>query len=808
MKNYLSLCKFSILFLACPASGNILEITGTNKSFYNWTQAGSYPTALDNVNGVVPVVCNYSSNSFPIGNTLVICTAKDAAGNVASCNFTVHVKDNTPPRVTCPANVIIYSLSSTNNASWPLPNATDNVGVVSTQIYENVSPLCSANVICQATSTTITSSSVNMYFDAYDAAGNLGQCTWLIQVVAPVAKTPPTFTSGCLNTTHVYTISFFTDYGKSTAVVNYPQITASDPVLGPIPTSTTSIPSGYIDGSMFPVGKTLINVTAKGSSGLIAFCTFFVDIIDNQPPTIAGCNYNNSYATNTTTGIHLNNTQIVTSSSCLGLPNCFPSLSATDNVPSGLMTWFTMISPTGVAINSATSTVNFSFPQSVPFGVSEVIFTAMDAAGNKAICTEKVNVADKEPPTIYNCYSVIVNTTLNAATGIPPCPNVYATDNVFLANFTLTPSLVPGSNCGTNLAIGTTTFEAVAFDISGNRATCSFVIQVKDTQPPTIISCPSSIVTQTELNKNSTLVSWASPTVVDNSGQAVIITYAPASAVSGSRFYFGTTNIVIFFTDPYGNFDSCSFSVQVQDKQPPTISNCPSNNSYTQIYSNYTLPGKDYGVYTVPQFTYYDNVQISSIQYVPSLSSQYLSVRIYSFVFQATDSSGNIATCPFEIKIIDNQAPVISGCPYSNSTYNATFYGNTSIGQNYGPVSFPLITATDNVPTGLTTQLLSSRILPVGITAGQTSALFPFGITNVEFRAVDGSGNLAICNFTIVVRDFEAPKFTFCPSSFVAYTNSTKSSIGYATWSKPVASDNVGVVAVNSSYSPGSSTKK
>jgi hypothetical protein len=51
------------------------------------------PTATDNCPGVV-VVCNPPSGScLPIGVTTVTCTATDAAGNTATCSFTVSVFD-------------------------------------------------------------------------------------------------------------------------------------------------------------------------------------------------------------------------------------------------------------------------------------------------------------------------------------------------------------------------------------------------------------------------------------------------------------------------------------------------------------------------------------------------------------------------------------------------------------------------------------------------------------------------------------------------------------------------------------------
>ena len=42
---------------------------------------------------------------FEVGETEVVFTATDAAGNVTTCSFTVTVEDNEDPVITCPADI-------------------------------------------------------------------------------------------------------------------------------------------------------------------------------------------------------------------------------------------------------------------------------------------------------------------------------------------------------------------------------------------------------------------------------------------------------------------------------------------------------------------------------------------------------------------------------------------------------------------------------------------------------------------------------------------------------------------------------
>ncbi len=59
-----------------------------------------YPTANDIVDGTVEVDCSKDSGDiFPLGETEVVCTAKDSSGNESSTSFIVRVEDTTAPEI-------------------------------------------------------------------------------------------------------------------------------------------------------------------------------------------------------------------------------------------------------------------------------------------------------------------------------------------------------------------------------------------------------------------------------------------------------------------------------------------------------------------------------------------------------------------------------------------------------------------------------------------------------------------------------------------------------------------------------------
>ena len=81
-------------YLLC--SGDI--VVGTDSGECGAAVDYEEPEASDNCDADVEVSCDPPSGSmFPVGETVVICTAVDDAGNAASCSFTVTVEDTEMP---------------------------------------------------------------------------------------------------------------------------------------------------------------------------------------------------------------------------------------------------------------------------------------------------------------------------------------------------------------------------------------------------------------------------------------------------------------------------------------------------------------------------------------------------------------------------------------------------------------------------------------------------------------------------------------------------------------------------------------
>ena len=69
-----------------------------------------------------------SGSVFPVGITMNSFRVTDAAGNTATCSFTVTITDNEPPTVSCPSNVSVNNNTGVCGAqvNYALPQVTDN----------------------------------------------------------------------------------------------------------------------------------------------------------------------------------------------------------------------------------------------------------------------------------------------------------------------------------------------------------------------------------------------------------------------------------------------------------------------------------------------------------------------------------------------------------------------------------------------------------------------------------------------------------------------------------------------------------
>jgi hypothetical protein len=145
-----------------PVIDSMNNITTTADSSDGVVVTFTNPTAIDAVNGAVPVSCDPASGYlFPIGLTVVTCTAKDTTGNSASITFDVTVNSVTPTN-TSYSITISPSVSSTGSGNITCGDGTcpasvyAGTSVTFTETPASDSTFTSWGGACSGTATTCT----------------------------------------------------------------------------------------------------------------------------------------------------------------------------------------------------------------------------------------------------------------------------------------------------------------------------------------------------------------------------------------------------------------------------------------------------------------------------------------------------------------------------------------------------------------------------------------------------------------------------------------------------------------------------
>jgi len=199
------------------------------------------PTASDDC-GLVTLTNSFNqtadaSGLYPVGNTIIVWTAKDDCGNTSTCEVSVTVNDTEKPVITCPSDITICS------GVQPVlgtATATDNCGIAS---IKNNAPATFG------TGTTI------VVWTATDIHGNISTCTQTVLVSPKVTADAGPDDLIC----------YAKEYSLSRAIAtNYSSISWSHNGHGKLSDSTLLNPV-YLP-SAGESGKIEFTITAKGTS--------------------------------------------------------------------------------------------------------------------------------------------------------------------------------------------------------------------------------------------------------------------------------------------------------------------------------------------------------------------------------------------------------------------------------------------------------------------------------------------------------------------------------------------------------------
>ncbi|MDB9961530.1 HYR domain-containing protein [Oceanihabitans sp.] len=283
--------------------------------------------------------------------------------------------------------------------------------------------------------------------------------------------------------------------------------------------------------------------------------------------------------------------------------------------------------PPTVLTNNYTNTDNASGVY--PIGDTTVTWTATDAAGNTATCTQVITVTDNEDPEI-TCPSNIdvfatsasgAVATYTAPTGTDNCPNAATT--------LITPLFLSGAT----FPIGVTTVTYEVTDAASNTAECSFTVTVTGLAPD--IECPANITVNNDAGACGAVVSFVATDAIGIPASTITYDIQP-----GSFFDVGTTIVTATATNAVGT-DSCTFTITVNDTEAPggdsiqfsapalALSNIPEAANYNLVYELNIPNGVNWDAnsqvsYAVNNAAALTNIPFTRVAYMMELDNKWV----------------------------------------------------------------------------------------------------------------------------------------------------------------------------------------
>ena len=401
-----------------------------------------------------------------------------------------------------------------------------------------------------------------------------------------------------------------------------------------------------------------------------------------------------------------------------------------------------------VTVTLLSTVSNGSCPQ---VAIRTWLFT--DCATNTTTASQVVTIQDTTPP-VSICAT---NKTVQ-------CGSVWTFDSPIVSDGCCTNVTISVLNTVTNVndACGTVitrTWQAV--DCCNNTNTCSQVVTVNDTSPPTI-TCPAAVTVGCGAQVPPPNISLV--TASDNCGGPVTVVHVGDTMSASNCLNQFTLTRTYRATDACGNSATCSQTITVNDTTPPTIT-CP---AAVTVGCAAEVPPPNVNLVTAS-----DNcggpVTVTHVGDTMS-ASNCLNQLTLTRTYRATDVCGNSATCAQTITVNDTTPPTLT-CPASITVGCAA---------EVPPPSTSLVTASDNCGGPV-------ALVHVGDTMSASNCLNQFALTRT-YRATDACGNSAPCTQTITVNDTTPPTIT-CPASI---TVSCAAEVPPPNISLVTASDNCG----------------
>lgn len=683
-------------------------------------------------------------NPYDGSQFVVTVTATDGTNISLPRNITVTLDDNTAP---VPSSNTLPDVSS--NCGYiilmtptALPNCTAGSliygtpgGVAATAETFNGPNITSYRVILP------NGSPCSTYFVTWsynDGNGNvstqLQKVTLCPDVIAPTAL--------CKNATITLSPSTAT---LTTADINNGSFDTDN--CNPFTLSLSKTNFTCADVSPNNTGSTTVTLTATASNNpsLSTSCTAMVKVIDNIAPTIDAL----SVPAN-----------ITVDTCAIGyVPPAAANVTATDNCSATVS-----LVQTSTQGTSGSTKYNYVITRT---------WTAKDVFGNSTTAVQTITVRDVKKPVfttpsaaslMFNTAAVTTNCSATAKFNVAAFVSDCAPDGEL--SIVVNPAYFSLVDSTEVLPVGSHTVNFTVTDPSGNSATASFTIVIKDATKP-IASCINGI--SVALNANGQAI--VTPGLINNQSsdncgpvtlqvQELELTNGDTIGTPANQLVFDCDEadndtqypIILWVLDASGNFNFCETYVVIQDNVAPTIV-CPANVTIECSNDPDDFLPAALGTATVSDncpanvTTTYTDVPVSP-GYVCGNKTR---------TFMAADLSGNTATCVQTINVEDTKPPVFSTLPQ-----------NDTISCDNPLVVAPVLTANDNCTPS---DSISITLLEVKSDSVGVCGKYNYKVTRT-WTAKDKCGNVTTHTQTVKVEDKTAPVFLGMPDTINILTAS------------------------------------
>lgn len=630
--------------------------------------------AIDNCSDVLIQQDPAVGTQLGLGTYVVQFTVEDESGNTVTCESSITVNDFTAPIFdSCPQDLEIVSNSG---CTAVLPDFTLTLSAT-----DNCTAPDDITFVQLPAPGTEVSGDLMIGIIATDASGNEGWCQMNISIVdnsAPAISCPDDMLEEAVNGDCVFTLPDYTE-----------GLPLTDDCGDEIEYSQS------IDaGSLLGLGDYNIWVYASDPLGNIDSCEVSLTVVDAQPPTLVTTVTDIEIALNEACEALMPNVldfyqpvdncdddieviQFPAEGTPLDMGTSGASVQLIDDYDNTFLEAFNIIvyddvAPAFNCPGDLSLEVNADCALEVPdfttgldvvdcsgYAIDQtpsageiitvettITLTVTDEYGNANACDFQLIPVDTTPPVVECPEDLILDLDAQCDLTLPNYTvDLEVSDACEIVNIIQSPE--PGTTMTPGVSINVT---LTVVDASGNETNCEFEITPVDAIPP-MPDCPEDIVVDNDPDLCSAVVNFMLPDAMENCPG---MTFAQTAGLApGSEFPVGETVVSYLVTDASGNEGSCSFTVTVEDIQPPIIE-CPGDIETCESWVEFDLPTATDNC---------DGVELVQTDDTGLTTGMDFPVGETVLTYVATDASGNMTICNVTITVLEELEILWSSLP-------------------------------------------------------------------------------------------------------------------------------------------------